>query len=437
MDTGLELGRRIASGALDPVELVEETLERTEQHSKRDAIFARLTRERALAEAEAAQARQKTGKLLSPLDGVPISWKDLFDTAGVATESGSKLLAGRTPDKDCKALELATQAGLVCIGKTHLSELAFSGLGINPSTATSPNIHGDHLAPGGSSSGAAASVAHELVSIGIGSDTGGSVRIPSAWNNLVGFKTTHGLISEEGVVPLCSGFDTAGPLCTDIKDAWVMTAIMAGVSTELPEPKPASECTFLVNETIVLDEVDPDQKEGFELALEALQSAGAKIVRGEIHECEDIQPLGPVLFPYEAWERWGEMIDAQPELMFEPIRNRFSSGRDVTKKQYDFAWDQMLELRKSFNKRVSVYDAVLAPTTANAPPEIQPLLEDFDLFGATNMKALRNTRFFNMFGSCALSLPTSKPASGLMVVKPGGEDLDLASIGLGIQELLR
>ena len=173
MKSATELGCEIASGSLDPVELVEATFEKIENHSYRDEIFARLTKERALAEAEAARVRQKDNQLKSPLDGVPISWKDLFDTKDVGTESGSKLLKGRIPQEDCTALEKATEAGLVCVGKTHLSELAFSGLGINPSTATAPNIHGSHLAPGGSSSGAAASVAHGLVPIGIGSDTGG------------------------------------------------------------------------------------------------------------------------------------------------------------------------------------------------------------------------------------------------------------------------
>ncbi len=437
MKTAVALGREIAAGALDPVELTTQTLENIDNHSHRDEIFARVTPERAISEAKAARERQKSGSLRGPFDGVPISWKDLFDTAGVSTESGSKLLEGRVPERDCIALKNASDAGMICVGKTHLSELAFSGLGINPSTATAPNILGDHVAPGGSSSGAAASVASDLVPIGIGSDTGGSVRIPSAWNNLVGFKTTHGLISNEGVVPLCAGFDTAGPLCNSVGDAWLMTAIMAGLPAELPEAKPLDQCKFLVNETIMMDELESDQREGFEIAVNALQSAGANVVRSEIHECNDLLPLGPILFPYEAWNEWGETIEAMPDLMFEPIYNRFSSGKNVTREQYDLAWNAMLDLRNSFNKRISVYDAVLAPTVAIGPPEIAPLMEDYDLFGATNMMALRNTRFFNMLGCCALSLPTSKPAAGLMVTKSGGEDRELAALGISIEHLVR
>ncbi|MDJ0613820.1 MAG: amidase family protein [Rhizobiaceae bacterium] len=436
MKTALELGKDIASGKIDPVELTEQTLAEINAHEHRDTIFARTTEDRARTEAEAARTRQKSGDLKSPLDGVPISWKDLFDTAEIATESGSQLLGGRTPTHDCAALEHATKAGLVCVGKTHLSELAFSGLGINPKTATSPNKQGKHLAPGGSSSGAAASVAYELVPIGIGSDTGGSVRIPSAWNDLVGFKTTHGLISDRGVVPLCSGFDTAGPLCTSVADAWTMVAIMADQNSSVPDEKPLSNCRFVINETITLDEVESDQKDGFDHAIEALKSAGATIDQMQIPEFEEILPLGPILFPYEAWQEWGELIEATPGVMFEPVANRFGSGKDLTRNQYDTAMAQMMVIRETYNRRVQSYDAVLAPTVAIAPPNVEALLADYDLFSATNMMALRNTRFFNMFGCCALTLPTSKPASGLMIAAQGGQDRALASIGLSIENVI-
>ena len=436
MKTALNLGTEIATGKVDPVELLEQSIEKISAHPERDNIFARLTENRAREEAEAARNRQKSGSSAGPLDGVPISWKDLFDTAGVGTESGSNLLSGRIPDADCVAVANATSAGLVCLGKTHLSELAFSGLGINPNTATSPNKYGTHLAPGGSSSGAAASVAHGLTTIGIGSDTGGSVRIPSAWNDLVGLKTTHGFISSDGVVPLCSGFDTAGPLCTSVADAWTMTAIMAGVEASLPEEKPLSECCFLVNDTVTLDELGQDQQAAFEEAVDRLQSAGAKVEKSAIAEFEDILPLGPILFPYEAWQEWGAEIEANPGVMFEPVQNRFMSGKDLTRQQYDTAWAQMMTLRETYNNRVAAYDAVLAPTVAIGPPEIEPLLQDYELFGATNMMALRNTRFFNMFGCCALTLPAGRPASGIMMAANGGQDRQLVSVGLSVEKAL-
>ena len=210
--TACDLGRGIGAGQIDPVALVQVYLDAIDAHPARDRIYARVTSERALIEAQAAAERAASGSRLSLLDGVPISWKDLFDTQDVATEAGSNLLKGRIPDRDARVLENATASGLVCLGKTHMSELAFSGLGYNPSTATPPCINDEKADPGGSSSGAAASVAFDLAAVGIGSDTGGSVRIPSAWNDLVGLKTTAGRLSLEGVVPLALKFDTVGPL---------------------------------------------------------------------------------------------------------------------------------------------------------------------------------------------------------------------------------
>lgn len=428
-----DLGRQIRDGRLDPVELTENTISEIDKHPHRDTIFTIVTKERALAEAQAAKGRQSEGALLGPLDGVPISWKDLFDTKGIVTEAGSPLLKGRIPEKDCVVLDRATQQGLVCVGKTHMSELAFSGLGINPNAATPPNINGADLNPGGSSSGAAASVAHGLVSIGIGSDTGGSVRIPAAYNNLVGLKTTATYLPNDGVVPLCAGFDTVGPLTNTVEDAALMTSIMAGQSASLPEPKPLSDCKFFVCKTVVMEGLDTDQEEGFNLAIERLASAGATIEYGEIEAYNDILPLGPTLFPYEAWQQWGEAIEAQPDAMFQGVKNRFLSGKDLTREEYDQAWQAMVELRETYNAQTADYDAVLAPSVCIAPRNVNDLINDLEYFQQSNLLVLRNTRFVNMFGLCALTLPTSKPASGLMLgAKPFGER-DLVSIGLSVE----
>ncbi|MEP5804404.1 MAG: amidase family protein, partial [Roseobacter sp.] len=166
--TAADLGRGIASGEIDPVSLTDVYLDAISKHPLCDRIYARVTEKRARDEALAASERARNGQRLSLLDGVPISWKDLFDTAGVGTEAGSKLLEGRIPDRDALVLEHATAAGLVCLGKTHMSELAFSGLGYNPSTATPPCVNDADAIPGGSSSGAAASVAFDLAAVGIG-----------------------------------------------------------------------------------------------------------------------------------------------------------------------------------------------------------------------------------------------------------------------------
>ena len=210
--TACDLGRGIEAGKIDPLALTQTYLDAIDGHELKDQIYARVTHERALTEAKAASERAASGQRLSLLDGVPVSWKDLFDSAGTATEAGSALLKDRVPDADALVLANATAMGLVCLGKTHMSELAFSGLGLNPSTATPPSVNDMEGVSGGSSSGAATSVAFGLAAGAIGSDTGGSVRIPAAWNDLVGLKTTSGRVSLEGVVPLCLRFDTVGPL---------------------------------------------------------------------------------------------------------------------------------------------------------------------------------------------------------------------------------
>ncbi|MFN7051528.1 MAG: amidase family protein, partial [Gemmobacter sp.] len=177
-----DLGRAIGAGKLHPVELTEAFLDAIAQHPEADRIYARVTPRRARSMAIAAAGRARAGTRIGPLDGVPISWKDNFDAAGTGCEAGSALLKGRIPERDAEVLHTATAQGLVCLGKTHMTELAFSGLGLNPVTATPPCINFPDAVPGGSSSGAAASIAFQLAPAAVGSDTGGSVRVPAAWN---------------------------------------------------------------------------------------------------------------------------------------------------------------------------------------------------------------------------------------------------------------
>ncbi|MEL6691322.1 MAG: amidase family protein, partial [Pseudomonadota bacterium] len=302
--TAADQGRAIGSGELDPVELAEAYLDAAANHPLSPRIYARMTKDRALAEARAAKARADAGQRLGPLDGVSISWKDLFDTAGIATEAGSALLEGRMPDQDAEVLAAATAQGLVCLGKTHMSELAFSGLGLNPITATSPNVHDPDLISGGSSSGAAASVAYGLAAAGIGSDTGGSVRIPAAWNDLVGLKTTAGRVSLKGVVPLCLRFDTVGPLTRSVEDAALLLgAFEAGNAPDLKGAS-LSGRRFLILDTIVFDDIEDRPANAFAAAVGRLSAAGATIERMAVPEVSDAFEVTGVLYTAEAYGLW-------------------------------------------------------------------------------------------------------------------------------------
>lgn len=221
-------GRAIMAGLLDPVDQTEAYLEAARRHPHGLRIYARLTPERARAEAIAAHDRARAELRRGLLDGVAINWKDNIDSGGIRTEAGSRLLEGRVPRRDADVLSQASRDGLICLGKTHMTELAFSGLGLNPSTATPPNAIDAERAPGGSSSGAAVSVALGLAAAAIGSDTGGSIRVPAAWNDLVGFKPTQGSVPARGVVPLCRRFDVVGPLARTVEDCAEIMAVLVG-----------------------------------------------------------------------------------------------------------------------------------------------------------------------------------------------------------------
>lgn len=421
-----EMGRAIGAGALDPVDLTEHYLE---QAAASEAIYVRLTPERARREAKAARERAKIGLRRGPLDGVPISWKDLVDMAGQPTEAGSKLRQGVMAVADAPVLARASRAGLVALGKTHLSEFAFSGLGYNPMTATSPNFYDRARVPGGSSSGGAASVAFGLAAATIGSDTGGSVRVPSAWNGLVGLKTTAGLVPTEGVTPLAPSLDTIGPLTRTVEDAALLYAVLAG--------KPAPDLTgaetrglsFVAPEDGLLDDMNAGLRAAFETQIERLAAAGARIRRAPIPEfaaaLEETAKNGGIVNT-EGYAIWKDVIEADPGKMFPFILDRFRSGARFTADQIDHARLTLIELTRSYLARTAGADAVLMPTTPIPAPLIADIAEDEARYTADNMAALRFTRLGNLLGLSGLALPAGmtsdgQPASLMLMGAPFAE----------------
>ncbi|OOY08329.1 amidase family protein [Thioclava sp. F36-7] len=428
-----EQGRAIAAGQLDPVEQTEAYLEAAEASEE---IYARLTPQRARDEAMAAHQRAKQGTRRGMLDGVALSWKDLFDTAGVATEAGTRLLAGRVPERDADVLIEATLGGSVCLGKTHMTELAFSGLGVNPMTATPPNIHDPELAPGGSSSGAALSVARGLAAAAIGSDTGGSVRIPAAWNDLVGLKTTHGRITTKGVVPLCRTFDTVGPITRNVEDAAHVFALLE--RRNAPDLRDASlkGKRLLVLEGLPFEGTREKPVQGFERAVEAFAKAGAVIERRGLPMVRQAMDLSGVLFAPEAYGEWKHEIEAAPEKMFAAILERFRSGRDALASDYAKGWHELAGYRAAYLEATAEYDAVLVPTSPILPPDVRRLLSDKAYFQEENVLALRNTRIGNVLGLCALNLPTGIPSCGISLMAPPMTEDRLLRLGMAAESSL-
>ncbi len=435
--TAADLGRGIGAGEIDPVALCQTYLDAIDAHPLRDRIYARVTADRAFAEAEAAAARAASGHRLSALDGVPISWKDLFDTAGTVTEAGSMLLEGRVPDRDAVVLANATAAGLVCLGKTHMSELAFSGLGHNPSTATSPCVNDPDAVSGGSSSGAAASVAFGLAAAGIGTDTGGSVRIPSAWNDLVGLKTTSGRLTLEGVVPLAMKFDTIGPLCRSVEDAGLLLGVLEGNKGPDLRHTDIAGRRFAVLKNVALEDVRDAPLEAFHATVEKLRDAGAVIEEIEVPEVTDAMPLSTCLFTTEAYGLWRDVIEANPDAMYDEILMRFRLGKDHSGPDYVASWAKLDGLRAGYDAAVAGYDAVLAPTAPILPPNLERLEQDHEFYLTENLLALRNTRIGNLMGLCALTLPTGTPSCGFMMLCPPDMEEHLLRMGAAVEEALR
>lgn len=433
--TAAELGREIDAGRIHPVELTEAFLHEIEAHPLAARIYARTTASRARGEAMAAASRAKAGLRRGALDGVPLSWKDNFDTAGVATEAGSALLRGRLPERDAAVLETATLNGLVCLGKTHMSELAFSGLGLNPVTATPPCLNDDRAVPGGSSSGAAASVALGLAPAAIGSDTGGSVRIPAAWNDLVGLKTTHGSLPTEGVVPLCERFDTIGPLAHSVEDCALILQALGGPQADLGGATLAG-VRLAVLETVALDDMRDRPLKGFEDALARLTRAGARIERLALPEVTEAMGLAGVLFTPEAYAIWRETIERAPEKMFSRILERFRSGAAILATDYVAAWRRLEAIRRLWSDRVAGYDAVLLPSSPILPPDANRLMTDDAYYVTENLLALRNTRIGNLMGGCALTLPTSQPSCGISLMAGPGQEPRLLRLGAAAEKAL-
>jgi aspartyl-tRNA(Asn)/glutamyl-tRNA(Gln) amidotransferase subunit A len=431
-----EIGRAIGAGLLDPRDLAGAFLDAIERHPDRDAIYARTTPERARAEAAAAAERARSGNRAGPLDGVPISWKDLFDTEGVATEGGSRLLAGRIPSRDCVVLRRAVAAGTICLGKTHTSEFAFSGLGVNPMTGTPPNAIDPSRAPGGSSSGAAVSTKLGLAAAGIGSDTGGSVRIPAGWNDLVGLKTTGGLIPCEGVLALAPSLDTVGPLCRTVEDAALLFGILADMRAPDLSGAGLADERLHVAETLVLDGCDDGVVEAFEAAVDRLGRAGARIARGPVPEFDGVtatmRELG-ALVNAEAWAEWGELIAANPGVVYARVEERILQGKDVDLEKDKAARQEYARLGAAIRQRMEEHGLLVMPTTAIWPPKIQRLLDDKDYYTDRNLMALRNTRLANLLDLCSLTLPTGTPMCGLMLFAPPHAEARLLRIGSAIE----
>lgn len=434
--TACELGDAIGRAEVDPRALAEHFLGRIEAHDTDRLIYLRRTPERARVEAEAAAERAKQGRRAGRLDGVPISWKDLYDTAGAAAEAGTPLLAGRTAEHDAPVVRRATRAGLVCLGKTNTVQFALGGVGTNPATGTPPNaaMTDRPRVPGGSSSGAATSVAHGLAAAGIGSDTGGSVRTPAAWNRLVGLKPSFGAIPTAGVQPLSPSLDTVGPLTKSVADAAALFAIMTARKPIDLAGATLDGALFLAADGIAWRDLEPEVENAARAAVVRLEAAGARIEWAPISEFDEIDRVmnshGGVALA-EAYATWQELVDGHGEEIDPAVQDRFLQGRAMSAADVETVRAASRSQSDALYARIAGYSAVLMPTTPALPPPIAEVAGDLAAYRRANGLALRNTRLGNVLPCCALTLPcpdTDLPV-GLMALAAAGQDARLLRVG--------
>ena len=393
--------------------------------------------------AQLVDRAREAGLKLPALAGIPISVKDLFDVAGQPTTAASRAMAGAQPAaRDSTAVARLRAAGAVLVGHTNMSEFAFSGVGINPhhGTPLNPRATGVPSVPGGSTSGGAVSVATGAAWAALGSDTGGSIRIPAALQGLVGFKNTQRLTPLDGCIPLSPTLDTTCAITRNVTDAVLMHGILAA---RLPQPlrRPLRALRLGVPSTCMLDGLDDAVATAFEAALRALARAGAQIETVDMPALSDLTQLqaGGGFPAAESWA-WHRQRLATQEADYDPrVALRIKRGAQISAADYLDLQQARHALIARFEDAAQDFDALLSPTVPVTAPPFAPLLADDALFFATNALLLRNPSAVNLLDGCALSLPCQAPEAlpvGLMVWAPATHDDAVLGVSLAIEAVL-
>ena len=389
--------------------------------------------------ADAADGRARDGATLGPLDGVIVSIKDLFDVAGEATRAGSTTLADAQPaTSDAPVVERLREAGAVIVGKTNMSEFAFTGVGANPHFGTPANPADKKRVPGGSSSGAAVAVADGMCEISIGTDTGGSTRIPAALCGVVGFKPTKERVSTEGAFPLSPTMDSVGPIARNVADCAKADALIAGEEPWTLEPAAFAGLRLGIPRGLPLQELDETVTAKFKAALRRLAQSGVRLSEMEFTTLDDMARVqsAATIATVEAWRIHRERIAARGD-DFDPIvRARIETGSAVSDADYARMLEQRGELVRAMDVALAQVDALVLPTTPIVAPAMSELLTT-DGFNRANRLLLRNTAIANFFDLCAISLPMpggGLPA-GLMLFGRRGEDRRLFEIAAAVERL--
>ena len=383
----------------------------------------------------------------SPLEGLPVSIKDLIDVAGQVTTSGSVVLKDAPPAaRNAPVIDRLIAAGAVIVGRTNMTEFAFSGLGLNPHYGTPKNPWDrDNTArgriPGGSSSGAAVSVTDGMAVVGIGSDTGGSVRIPSALCGLTGFKPTQRRVPIEGTLPLSTSLDSIGPLAASVRCCAIVDAILAGETPTAPAPRELAGARLAVPETLVLNDMDAAVATAFERACARLQAVGVRLTRIAVPEFAEFSRLHArgTLAGAEAWAWHRQLLTERGEEYDPRVGLRMRGGEQMSAADYIDLLAARQRWIAAVESRIAGFDALLMPTVPIIAPRIDELQGSDQAYFAANGLMLRNPTLINFLDGCALSLPCQAPGQapvGLMLAGLGGSDAHILALGQAVEAAL-
>jgi aspartyl-tRNA(Asn)/glutamyl-tRNA(Gln) amidotransferase subunit A len=393
----------------------------------------------ARAAADASDARAARGRSLGSLDGVIVSIKDLFDVAGEPTRAGSKILAEEAAPaaSDALIVQRLRQAGTVIVAKTNMTEFAFSGIGANPHFGTPGNPRDRGRVPGGSSAGAPVAVADGMCDIAIGTDTGGSVRIPAALCGVVGFKPSRQRVPTEGAFPLSKTLDSIGPIARNVADCAKADAIMAGEEFTPLETSALAGVRFSLPEGLLLERLDDIVAPAFAAAVARLDAGGVRLSHEKLPLLDDwvaVNERGGVI-PPEACAVHRDRLRRRAADIDPNVRVRIERGCAVSEADLAEILRERRRLVAAMDARVNGLDALVIPTTAIVAPTIAEV-DDAKVFAVRNAAVLRNTSMVNFFDLCAISLPLSASLPvGLMLVARNGQDRRLLRIADAVMRL--
>ncbi|MDG4851190.1 MULTISPECIES: amidase [unclassified Mesorhizobium] len=422
---------------------LEIILSRLANRAADEKVYVKLYTQAALAAADAADARQRAGVCLGPLDGVVVSIKDLFDVAGEPTRAGSRMLAGAQPAaQDAAIVRRLRQAGAVILGKTNMTEFAFTAIGDNLHYGTSGNAADASLIPGGSSSGAGVAVGEGSSQVSIGSDTGGSVRIPASLNGVVGFKPTARRVPLDGAFPLSATLDSIGPLARSVADCAAADAIMAGEEPVPLQPIPLAGLRIGVPRGRLFDDTQADVAAAFEACTRQMERAGARVADLSIDDLIGgmrAATMHASIASMEGAEVHADWLVTGASVPVDPhVSGPLSRALTVPASAYIRTIRRRAELVAAMAERLQTVDALALPTVPMVAPSIAAMAGDEALRDRTEGLLLRNTQVANQFDLCAISLPMpgTKLPAGLMLVARHGHDRRLLGIAAAVEALL-